>query len=131
MNTSEHIKIGIKKNKDYVVELEHTTSHVGSGTIHVLATPVMVAFMEITSNQLLQDLLPEGFSSVGTSVNIRHLAPTNQGRTVTVSAEVLSVEDDAIELKVSVQEGDKLVGDGFHGRHVINNARFLKRLSKN
>jgi predicted thioesterase len=129
MNTSEYIKSGISKNKDFVVKADHTTSHVGSGTIHVLATPAMIAYMEITSNRLLQAYLPEGFSSVGTSVNIRHLAPTNQGSTVTISAEVLSVDGDTIELKVSAHEGDKLVGDGFHGRHVIDNARFLKRLN--
>jgi len=130
MITSEYINIGITKTKDFIVETEHTTSHVGSGTIHVLATPAMIAYMEITSNRLLQQHLPEGFSSVGTTVNIRHLAPTNQGMTVSVSSEVLSVDGDKVEFKVLVHEGDKLVGDGFHGRHVIDNARFLKRLNK-
>jgi predicted thioesterase len=129
MNTSEYIKPGIKKKKDFIVKADHTTSHVGSGTIHVLATPAMIAYMEITSNRLLQANLPDGFSSVGTSVNIRHLAPTNQGMTVIVRTEVLSVDGDNIELKVTVHEGEKLVGDGFHGRHVIDNARFLNGLN--
>lgn len=128
MKTSDHIKTGIKKSEEFTVKNDHTTSHVGSGTIHVLATPAMIAYMEITSNRLLQQFLPEGYSSVGTSVNIRHLAATNEGQTVTVNSEVISVNGDSVELKVSVHEGNKLVGDGFHGRHVIDNARFLRGL---
>ena len=130
MKASEYIKKGISNKKDFSIKFEHTTSHIGSGSVHVLATPAMIAYMEITASHLLREYLPEGFSSVGTTVNISHLAPTNQGSNVTVKAEVHSVDGNAVEFKVSVREGDKLVGDGFHGRHVIDNARFLKRLNK-
>ena len=128
MDTNELVKTGIKRVEEFEVKADHTTSHVGSGTIHVLATPAMIAYMEIVSNRLLQEHLPEGFSSVGTTVNIRHLAPVNQYRNVEVGAEVLEVDGNKIELKVWVVDGDTLVGDGSHGRHVIDNARFLKRL---
>lgn len=130
MNTNKYIKVGIKKSKEFEVKSDHTTNHVGSGTISVLATPAMIAYMEITSNFLLQENLPEGFSNVGTTVNIRHIAPTNPGSTVTIHVEVLEVNGDAIEMKVAAYHGETLIGDGLHGRHIIDNARFMKRLKQ-
>jgi fluoroacetyl-CoA thioesterase len=126
MNRNENIKIGTKRVRDFIVEESFSTNHMGGGSTYVLATPAMIAYMEQTSNNLLKEFLSDGFSSVGTSVNIRHLAPTPMGSTVQVSAEVVEVKGNAIELKVSVYQGDKLVGDGYHGRHIIDNARFIK-----
>ena len=130
MNMSEDIKIGTKRVIDFTVEEVFSTKHMGGGSTYVLATPAMIAYMELTSNNLLKEFLSDGFSSVGTSVNIRHLAPTPMGSTVQVSAEVVEVKENAIEIKVSVHHGDKLVGDGFHGRHIIDNARFIKGVTK-
>ena len=128
MDTQEYLKVGLKHEKTFTVEDQHTASHIGSGTVKVLATPVMIAFMEITASQLLDQYLPEGYSSVGTVVNIRHLAPTRLGEEVTAKAEIKAVEGSQITLAVSVWEGEQEVGTGSHQRFVIEVARFLKGL---
>ena len=78
--------------KEFLVEETHTAAHLGSGSIQVLATPMMIAFMENVSLELIAKELPEGYSSVGTRVDIRHLAPTPLGATVRITATITEVE---------------------------------------
>jgi fluoroacetyl-CoA thioesterase len=128
MNLNELIQPGIYKEETFLVEENHIAAHVGSGSSRVLATPWMIAFMERIAHRLLAERLLEGYSSVGTLVNIRHLAPTPVGSTVRVRGEVLEV--DGMQVNFSVQAWDEidLIGDGQHQRVVIEEARFLRRV---
>ena len=76
METKDYIRVGMKSEVSFLVETEHTAVHVGSGSLKVLATPIMVAYMERAARDLLAALLPAGYSSVGVHVDVRHLAPT-------------------------------------------------------
>ncbi len=116
--------------KTFTVKEEHTASHIGSGSVQVLATPVMIAFMEITSLQLIQEHLPEGYTSVGTHLDVRHLAPTPLGSQVEVRASIETVENLKVILQVEAREGQTLVGSGAHERFIIEVARFLKRVQQ-
>ena len=129
MDTQEFIQPGLKSQKEFVVEERYTASHVGSGSVKVLATPMMIAFMEITACEMLDEHLPEGFSSVGTHVNVRHTAPSKLGATVRVEVEVQAVEGSKVDLSVAVWDGEQQVGGGTHERFVIEVERFLKRLA--
>jgi len=124
------IEAGQKLEKEFIVEEKHTASHIGSGSVQVLATPVMIAFIEITGMKLLDQSLEEGYSSVGTRVDIRHLAPSPLGRQVRVQVVVDQVDGQKITLQVEVWDGDTLVGSGTHERFVIDVARFLERVRK-
>ena len=128
MNFKEYIQPGIKKETTFVVEEQYTASHVGSGSLRVLATPSMIAFMERTASALLEELLPEGHSSVGVHVDIRHIAVTPMGGNVKVVSEVLDVSGRLVDFRVQAWDSEEKIGEGYHQRAVIEVERFLKRV---
>jgi predicted thioesterase len=122
-----HIAPGISKEMAFEVTHERTAAHLGSGAVGVLSTPSMILFMEIAARTLLDEHLPEGFSSVGTHVDVRHLAAAPLGAQVTARAAVEEVEGNRIRFAVECRNGERLVGQGKHERYVIDIERFLKR----
>jgi predicted thioesterase len=78
----------------------------------------------------VQPELPEGSTTVGYVVNIRHLAPTALGREVRVTSRLVEIDDRKLRFRVEAFEGDKLVGEGEHVRVVIDSARFLQQSSE-
>jgi fluoroacetyl-CoA thioesterase len=128
METHNFVKVGMKKESTFTVEEKFTASHVGSGSLRVLATPSMIAFMEITARSLLEEVLPDGYSSVGVHVDVRHLAPTPLGGQVRVVCEVVEVEAQQVRFAFQAQDGEEKIGDGSHKRVVIDVNRFLKRI---
>jgi predicted thioesterase len=130
MDTHQYLSAGLNRQQKFTIALEHTASHIGSGMVKVLATPMMIAFMEITARTLLDEHLPKGYSSVGTHVDIRHLAPSPIGNTVTADVKIESVEGNKISLSVRVLDGETEVGTGSHQRFVIDVDRFIKRVAK-
>ncbi len=128
MDIQTNLKVGLSLQKEFLVEDKHTAAHIGSGSIKVLATPMMIAYIEITARTLLDNYLPEGYSTVGTHVDIRHLAPTAMGKLVEARVEINQIEDKKVILGVSVWEGERKVGGGTHERYVIEVERFLKRI---
>ncbi len=129
MNFGDCIEIGASLEEEYLVEERHLAAHVGSGSARVLATPWMIGFMERTAHRLLARCLPHGYSSVGTLVNVRHLAPTPFGSTLRVRAEVTAVDGARISLKIEARDASELAGEGTHERFIIDEARFLKRVN--
>jgi len=128
MDLSEFIKPGMSLETTFQVEAQHSAAHIGSGSLRVLATPVMIAFMESTSHRLLAQRLPAGYSSVGMLVNVRHLAPTPLGSSVRVLSEVLEVDGLRVTFSVQAWDQSEQIGDGQHQRMVIEEARFLRRV---
>ena len=130
MDFTQTIKPGMTNEETFIVEEKHLAPHVGSGSARVLATPWMIGFMERTSHLLLVQHLPEGYSSVGVMVHIRHLAPSLLGSTIKATAEVVSVEGSQVSLKVQARDEVELIGEGTHDRFIIEVDRFLKRLTQ-
>ncbi len=124
----EKIQVGMKDEVTRLVEERFTAAHVGSGTLKVLATPSMIGFMERASLELLQRGLPEGQSTVGTLVNVRHLAATPMDQEVRVLVEVTEIDGRRITLHVEVWDRQEKVGEGTHERFIIDVERFLKRV---
>ena len=129
MEVREYVEIGQTNEVHYAVEDEHTAIHVGSGASRVLATPWMIAFMERVSHRLLAQRLPAGYSSVGVVVNIRHLAPTPVGSQVRVRSQVIDISGARVTFQVECWDAQEKVGEGQHERFVIDEARFLRRVS--
>ncbi len=129
MDYSEVFKPGMVNEESFVVKEEYLAGHLGSGSARVLATPWLIALMEIASHHLLMAHLPEGSSSVGIEVNMRHLAPTPLGKTVRVRAEVLSVEKNVVTFHALAWDELEQIGESTHKRAIIDVERFLRRVA--
>jgi predicted thioesterase len=130
MEITEVIQPGMVREGTFTVEERHLAPHLGSGSLRVLATPAMIAFMERVAHELLIEHVPEGQSSVGTRVDVQHLAPTPLGERVRVRAEVLAVDGIQVSLLIQAWDEYELIGEGQHLRVIIDHARFLKRVAK-
>lgn len=128
MDVHEVVQPGMEKESTFLVAEEYTAAHVGSGSLRVLATPSMIAFMERTARDLLEELLPEGYSSVGVHVDVRHLAPTPVGSSVRVRCEVKEVSGRLVNFAVEAWDRDERIGEGRHQRALIEVKRFLQRV---
>jgi len=129
MDLSEYVQIGMSREEIFTVEEAHTAAHVGSGSSRVLASPWMITFMERAARQLLGDVLPQGYSSVGVHVDVRHLAPSPVGSKVRAMAEVVAIDGYKVDFSVQAWDDYELVGAGTHRRAVIDEARFLSRVA--
>lgn len=123
------ITAGMTKTKTFNVKEEHTAYHIGSGTVRVLGTPIMIAFMEITAMEMLEEVLDDAHTTVGTRVDIRHLAPSPLGAEIKVSANVIEVEGPKVTLMVNAWHGETLIGIGTHWRYVIDIEQFRQQLT--
>src|SRR5512137_292552 len=130
MELSELIQPGQTREDSFEITMENSAIHIGSGSSRVLATPWMIAFMERVSHRLLTCCLPEGFSSVGTHLDVRHLAPTPVGATIRVKAEVLSIDGNRVNFSIEAWDNLEKIGEGQHERVVIEENRFLRRVEK-
>lgn len=128
MSSTDKLKPGLKGSSELVVAEEHTAPRVGSGRVHVLATPVMINVIEAAALAAIEHLLPEGYQSLGTRLDIRHFAATPVGMRVRASVEVEKVEGRTVSFRVSVSDEKEPIGDGTHERMVVNVQRFDVRV---
>ncbi len=101
----------------------------GSGDVAVLATPRVVALMEAAAVVAIEGALPIGFTSVGSRIEVDHLAPTAVGAEVVAHAVVTGVEGRSVCFDVTVDEGNPTVARGSHVRVVVERERFVSRLA--
>jgi predicted thioesterase len=124
------LKPGLRGQAGLLVSEEHTAPRIGSGAIRVLATPVMINLFEAAALDAVERLLPPGYQSLGTVLNIRHIAATPVGMKVTASATVEKVEGRTIFFRVEARDEREIIGDGSHERVVVNVARFDERVQR-
>ena len=122
------VTIGLKGSAAIVVGEEHTAPRIGSGRVHVLATPVMINVMEAAALDAVEHLLPVGHQSLGTHLDIGHYAATPVGMRLRATAEVTKIDGRSIEFRVEAFDEKERVGDGTHVRVVVNVERFDKRV---
>jgi fluoroacetyl-CoA thioesterase len=111
-----------------IVEEKHTARHLGSGGVNVLATPVMITLFEEAACSVVDHLLEPGQFSVGTVLDVKHLAGTPIGMRVTARAELLTVDGRNLTFRVEAKDEHEKVGEGRHIRAIINLDRFLARM---
>jgi predicted thioesterase len=124
---AEQFPIGLVGEASITVSPEVTAKHMGSGAVQVFATPEMVRLMERAAVAALREHLAPGQQSVGTLVNVRHLASTPLGATVTARAELIAVDGRRLTFHVSASDGVDTIGEGTHERALIDMARFEAR----
>jgi fluoroacetyl-CoA thioesterase len=123
-----NLPVGLKGVAEMVVGEHHTAPRIGSGRIRVLATPVMIQLIESAALAAVEQSLPEEHQSLGTHLDITHVAATPVGMRVRATAEVTRVEGRTIYLKVRAEDETELIGEGTHERVVVNLERFDKRV---
>ena len=111
------------------VKKEYTADALGSGGIEVFSTPYLVCWMEAAAHFYLAKHLPDGQTSVGTLVNISHLAPSPVGASITTKCELESISENGkiFTFKVWAYDNCGLIGEGTHQRAVIDAERFMKK----
>jgi fluoroacetyl-CoA thioesterase len=124
------LKPGLRGEASLVVGEAETAATLGAGGVHVLATPMMISLMENAAWRAVQPELPEGETTVGTVVNIRHLAATPIGRPVTAAAELIEVDGRRLVFRVTAHDDRQLIGEGTHERFRVVLDRFLARLAE-
>ena len=107
---------------------EHTAPRVGSGAVHVLATPVMINLIEAAALAAIEHRLPAGHQSLGTVLHVRHIAATPVGMRVSATATVDRTEGRTVHFRVEARDERDLIGDGTHERVVVNVAKFDARV---
>lgn len=126
----KEIQIGIMKEMKMLVKEEHLACNVGSGDLPVLSTPMLIAFMEKASSACLETFLEEGESSVGTLVNVQHLAATAVDRQVKVHAEIVEVDRKRVVFYVEAYDDKQRIGTGSHERFIINSEHFMNKTNQ-
>jgi predicted thioesterase len=122
--------MGLSRNIEITVDRSITASAVGSGGVDVLSTPSMILLFEQAARDAVQGSLPEGYTTVGTSVDIRHVSATPVGEKVTVEARVVDVDGRRIIFEVSASDRLGPVGEGIHQRFVVDLEKFMDRLDE-
>lgn len=122
--------ISIGESYSYGVETTyaHTAETFGNEGVVVVATPVLIGFLEMAAHTCLKPFCEAGEGTVGTMVNVRHLAAAPVGVLVRASATVTAVKGKQVEFAVQAKWGDTVLMEGSHGRAVVHLERFFERL---
>jgi predicted thioesterase len=130
MDFSEVLRPGLRAEKTETVTGTFTASAWGSGGLPVFATPAMIALMELTALSVADPLLPEGWSTVGMELTVKHLAATPVGMEVRCTAELLALEGRRLLFRVEAFDEAGRIGEGTHGRFIVENRRFLQKVNE-
>jgi predicted thioesterase len=125
-----NIPIGAKGERKLLVTSECAITFLGAEGPRVLSTPHMIGHMELTSRDAVSPFIEAGFDTVGTHVDVYHLAAAPIGAVVTFTAEVVAVDGRRIQFRVEAWDETEKIGEGTHERAVINVAKFATRLAE-
>ena len=125
-----NIELNKQFSQQYTVTENNTAKFMGSGDLDVLATPSLVAFMENAAKNYLNSFLTEDLGSVGSNININHIAPTLVDKKIIITGKITQViKDKIIIFSLEAFENDKKIGDAEHTRVIINNEKFISKLT--
>jgi predicted thioesterase len=122
------IPVGTKGEQILQVTNEVAIDFLGPETARVLSTPHLIWYLEITCQQAIKPLLDPGHDSVGTEVNVKHLAATPVGMQVTFTCEVTGVDERRVRFRVEARDEREKISEGTHERYVVNVERFATRV---
>ena len=126
----QKIAPGLTGTVEIVVGEEHTAPSIGSGKVRVLATPVMINLIEAAALKAIEHLLEPGYQSLGTHLDVHHVAATPVGMKARAIAEVTKVDGRTVTFRVEAKDAKDVIGYGTHERVVVNVAKFDLRVQK-
>jgi len=121
-----HLKPGIENTVRREVKQEHVASRYGNDQLPVLATPEIVSFMEYTALSSVQSLLPEGYSSVGAEIHLKHVKPVTEGASLVCHSHLTEISGRRLFFEISLRSGNDLIATASHTRAVVNKDSFLR-----
>ena len=119
--------VGVKNRVEMSVSTDNTAEKMGSGELQVFATPAMIALIEETCWKSVKGMFGEEYGTVGTRLDISHLAPTPVGMKVWWESELIEEEGRKLTFGVKVYDETGIVGEGTHQRFVVENEKFMKK----
>lgn len=124
---NQELLVGIKGNCSEIVEQAKTAQVVGSGDTAVYATPAMIALVEKTAVKTLEGFLEGGKTTVGTLLNVKHLAPTPVGMEVRCECVLSAIDRRRLVFNVEVYDECGIIGEGVHERFIVDKAGFQQK----
>lgn len=118
---------GITGEKSVAVSIENTAIAMGSGTLRVFATPAMIALIEGCCAESVEDLLGEGITSVGTKVEVEHLAASPIGASILCKSRLVACDGRRLDFEVEVFDNAGLIGKGTHTRFTVDADKFVSK----
>ena len=124
------MEIGITGKKEFVIGQDDTAKVVGSGNLDVYATPAMIAHMENVAASSIEAYLEKGQSSVGTFINVKHLAAVKPGAVVTVESKLIDIDRKKMSFVIKVYDKVGVIGEGSHQRFIIDAEKFMEKVEE-
>lgn len=130
MDFMARIPVGTRGERKLLVTGELAVDFLGNDQARVLATPFLIGYLELAARDAVKELLEEGYDTVGTRVDVRHLAATPLGMALSCYAEVMAVDGRRITYKVWANDEKEKVAEGTHERYIIHVAKFAERVQE-
>jgi fluoroacetyl-CoA thioesterase len=124
------IRVGARGESKLLVTSEYAISFLGLEDARVLATPWLIAHLEMVSRDTVKPCLSDGQDTVGTQVNVAHLAATPMGMSATFHAEIIAVNDRRVTFRVEAFDEKEKIAEGTHERFIVDVARFARHLKE-
>lgn len=121
--------VGAMGHASSMVTTDNTAVAMGSGALPVYATPAMATLMEQAAITAVQSYLPLGMTTVGTALEVRHLAATPIGHNVQAEAVLLSVSGRKLCFKVAAFDEREKIGEGKHERFIVEAESFMTKMA--
>lgn len=122
-----NLSVGMSAKVELTVTLKDTAVAFGSGGVKVLATPMMIGIMENAAMKAVDSSLPEGYATVGTHLDVKHLAATPVGMKVYAEAELMKIEGKKLFFHVRAYDEKEKIGEGTHSRYIIATDSFIEK----
>ncbi len=122
------MKIGLTYTSTLVISKDHVAAVMGSGDLHVFATPAMVALMENAAMLAVANHLSEGSTTVGAMMNTSHVKPSPVGDEVKATAVLTGIEGRKLTFSVKAEDSKGIIGEAVHVRYVVDKEKFMSKL---
>ena len=122
------MEIGLTYTSTLVVSKDHVAAVMGSGDLHVFATPAMVALMENAAMLAVAEHLPEGSTTVGAMMNTSHVKPSPVDESIKATAVLTEVEGRKLTFSIKAEDSKGIIGEAVHVRYIVDRERFMSKL---
>ena len=122
------METGLTYTSTLVVSTDHVAAVMGSGDLHVFATPAMVALMENAAMMAVAEFLPEGSTTVGAMMNTSHVKPSPIDESIKATAVLTEVEGRKLTFEIKAEDSKGVIGEAVHVRYIVDRERFMSKL---
>lgn len=123
-----NLKTGLNATLTFKIKSTETAKFIKSGSLPVLATPVLCAYIEETCVKASENHLPKGFTTVGFHIELDHIAPSAVNSEISVVAKLIHVDGKKLEFEAIAKEKTKTIGHAKHLRMIVNEEKFMSKL---